>query len=113
MFSVEQQREQTSVSLGAAQEAGRCLCRYLEGVAKDEDRAAALSDDLMQELWGNLVRVYAAKVQHRPRDVVPPPPFRPGNGLSATEAVVTVLEMLKAVDVAVFELGMWQALGTY
>lgn len=89
------------------------MCRYLAGVARDEDRAEALPDELMQELWGNLVRVYAAKVKNRPRDLVPPPPFRPGNGLSATEAVVTVLEMLKAVDVAVFELGMWQCLGTY
>lgn len=89
------------------------MCRYLEAATRDEDRATALPDEVMQELWGNLVRVYAAKVQLRPRDTVPPPPFRPGTGIGATEAVVAVLEMLKAVDVAVFELGMWQALGTY
>jgi hypothetical protein len=106
-------REGTSLSRGAAQEVGRSLCRYLDGVSRDEDRAVALPDELLQHLWANLIKVYAAKVQHRPRDTMPPPPFRPGNGISATEAVVAVLEMLKAVDVAVFELGMWQALGTY
>lgn len=106
-------RVQTSLSREAARGVGRSLCRYLGGVTRDEDRAAALPDELLQELWENLIRVYAAKVEYRPRDTTPPPPFRPGAGISATEAVVVVLEMLKAADVAVFELGMWQALGTY
>jgi len=89
------------------------LCGYLEAIGREEDRAAALPDELLQRLWGAVIRTYMAKVQHRPDGAAPLSPFRRDAGVGATEAIVTALEVLKAVDVAVFELGMWQALGAY
>jgi hypothetical protein len=70
--------------------------------AGDADR---VPDEAVQQLLTAAVRLYAAKEEDRPR------PFPENDEVTATEVLVTVSEMLEAVDVEVFELGIWQAWG--
>ena len=44
-----------------------------------------------------------------PRATTPLPAFPEGAEVTATDAVVTTTAILKAVNVQLFELGMWQA----
>jgi hypothetical protein len=49
-------------------------------------------------------RLYTARVEaHETLDAIPK------NSISATDVMVTASGLLKAVDLAVFELGMWQS----
>lgn len=68
---------------------------------------AALGDEAVQALLAAAVRRYAA----RRATGEPLPAWPPAADVPATDVVVTVMAMLEAADVAVFELGMWQALG--
>lgn len=70
--------------------------------ADDADR---VPDEAVQQLLTAAVRLYAAKEGPRVR------PFPEDDEVTATEVLVTVSEMLEAVDVEVFELGIWQAWG--
>jgi hypothetical protein len=69
-----------------------------------------LSDGALQRLIGAVVRAYAARVEGSADRL---PALADGAAVTATEVIVTVSGLLRAVDVAVFELGMWQALGRY
>jgi hypothetical protein len=68
--------------------------------------ADLVPDAAVQQLLTAAVRLYAAKEGPRPRA------FAEGEEVTATEVLVTVSEMLEAVDVEVFELGIWQAWGS-
>lgn len=64
---------------------------------------AAVADTELQQLLAAAVRIYAAKnEQHESLKVFPP------HSVTATDVVVTATAMLDAVDVGVFELGMWR-----
>jgi hypothetical protein len=65
-----------------------------------------LSDSEIQALLARAVRLYAERVAVRD---TPLPAFPEGAEVTATDAVVTTTAILKAVNVQLFELGMWQA----
>jgi hypothetical protein len=65
-----------------------------------------LSDADVQALFAAVVRIYAERAEARDE---PLPAFPPDAGITATHAMIAVTAMLKAVNVQVFELGMWQA----
>lgn len=67
--------------------------------------AERTSDTEIQQMLARAVRLYAERAEQG--DV--PPAFPPGAEITATEIMVTVTAMLKAVNLQVFELGMWQA----
>jgi hypothetical protein len=63
------------------------------------------SDAQVQNILAKAVRLYAERAAERDTAL---PAFAP-DAASATDVMVTVTAMLKAVNVQVFELGMWQA----
>ena len=65
-----------------------------------------LSDSEVQALLARAVRLYAERVAARD---TPLAAFPEGAEVTATDAVVTTTAILKAVNVQLFELGMWQA----
>ena len=66
----------------------------------------ALSDGEIQALLARAVKLYAERAAVND---TPLPAFPDGAQVTATDAVVTITAMLKAVNVQLFELGMWQA----
>ena len=66
---------------------------------------AAVSDVDIQSLLARAVRLYAERAEQGDA----PPAFAAGAPVTATDVMVTVTAMLKAVNLQVFELGMWQA----
>ena len=64
------------------------------------------SDADIQAMLADAVRLYAERAQERDGGLAA---FPAGAAVTATEVMVTVTAMLKAVNLQVFELGMWQA----
>jgi hypothetical protein len=73
-----------------------------ETIALADER---LSDTEIQHMLANAVRLFAERAAERDGAL---PAFAPETA-TATEVMVTVTAMLKAVNLQVFELGMWQA----
>src|ERR1700750_1564094 len=65
----------------------------------------AISEDAMQALMGALCRVYAAQGANGKQYT----PIPEGQVVSPTGVMVTASGLLKAANLAVFELGMWQS----
>jgi hypothetical protein len=63
------------------------------------------SDAEIQDMLAKAVRHYAERAADRDGAL----PAFPADATTATEVMVTVTAMLKAVNLQVFELGMWQA----
>ncbi len=61
-------------------------------------------DETLQDLMSVAVRLYASRVE-RGGDVAAVKPA----AINATDALVTTIALLRAVNVQVFELGLWQA----
>ena len=89
----------------------------LEAPAETLARAAAVlaagiadpdhvPDAELRMLTANLVRLYAAKAENGMRTPLPPD----GGAVTVTETMLTVTDLLHAVNVQVFELSMWQAM---
>jgi hypothetical protein len=70
------------------------------------DAATRPSDAEIQAMLARAVRLYAERVAESEAAL---PAFPPDAPMTATEVMVTVTAMLKAVNLQVFELGMWQA----
>ncbi len=68
--------------------------------------ARALDDADVQALLAAAVRIYAERMEDRDEALAA---FPAGAGITATQAMVTITAILKAVNVQLFELGMWQA----
>jgi hypothetical protein len=69
--------------------------------------AEGLADSDIQALLGAAVRLYAQRTAEREE---PLPAFDAAAvGVNATDAMLATTAILKAVNVATFELGMWQA----
>ena len=66
----------------------------------------ALNDGEIQALLARAVKLYAERAAATD---TPLPAFPEDAQVTATDAVVTITAMLKAVNVQLFELGMWQA----
>ena len=64
------------------------------------------SDADIQAMLADAVRLYAERVAERDGAL---PAFPADAVVTATDVMVTVTAMLKAVNLQVFELGMWQA----
>ena len=79
------------------------LAREIERqFAKSDD---ALSVEAMQALMGALCRVYSAQVEGGARFT----PIPEGQVVSPTGVMLTASGLLRAANLAVFELGMWQS----
>jgi hypothetical protein len=70
--------------------------------AKDE---RALSVEAMQTLMGTLCRIYSTQVEGGATFT----PIPPGQAVSPTGIMLTASGLLRAANLAVFELGMWQS----
>ena len=89
---------QTGLSADAIKLAGE-----IEKAFKKSD--AAISEEAMQTLMGTLCRVYAAQVENGANYT----PIAEGQIVSPTGVMVTASGLLRAANLAVFELGMWQS----
>ena len=67
--------------------------------------AERLSDAEIQNMLAKAVRLYAERMEQRDGAL----PAFSSEQVTATEVMVTITAMLKAVNLQVFELGMWQA----
>jgi hypothetical protein len=65
-----------------------------------------ISDGEIQALLARAVKLYAERVAASETQL---PAFPEGAQVTATDAVVATTAILKAVNVQLFELGMWQA----
>jgi len=75
--------------------------------AVEREQIQDISDRDLQLLFASVVRVYAAKYVNNP-DLLPF--FRQSDNVTATDVAVSATGMLKAAEMAVFELGMWQTI---
>ena len=75
----------------------------LAAAMDDPDRIA---DADLRTLLASALRLYAAKAESGMRTPLPPD----GGGLTVTDAMVAVTDILHALNVQVFELSMWQAM---
>jgi hypothetical protein len=89
---------QTGLSADAIKLAGE-----IEKAFKKSDDA--ISEEAMQTLMGTLCRVYAAQVENGSKYT----PIAEGQIVSPTGVMVTASGLLRAANLAVFELGMWQS----
>ena len=89
---------QTGLSAEAIKLAGE-----IEKAFKKSDDA--ISEEAMQTLMGALCRVYAAQVENGSNYT----PISEGQVVSPTGVMVTASGLLRAANLAVFELGMWQS----
>lgn len=80
------------------------LRAFAEAVAR-VPKGEPIPDEVVQEGMTALVRLYAVKFQLGERWS----PFAPGRPVPATAAMIMSTSMLRAVNVEIFELGMWQA----
>jgi hypothetical protein len=75
----------------------------LGAAVTDPDR---IPDDALRALIASVVRLYALKAENGMRKPLP----LGGGGLTVTETMVTVTDLLHALNVQMFELAMWQAM---
>jgi hypothetical protein len=101
----------------AARPADKPKVELVDGASADAKRLAAVlergivdgkldlvSTEALQKLMAAVCRVYTARLEAG--DQIMPVPK---NSISATDVMVTASGLLKAADLAVFELGMWQS----
>lgn len=101
----------------AARPANKPKVELVEGASADAKRLASIlersivdgkldlvSTEALQKLMAAACRVYTARLEAG--DQIMPVPK---NSISATDVMVTASGLLKAADLAVFELGMWQS----
>jgi hypothetical protein len=70
-----------------------------------DGRLDVVSDEALQKVMAALCKTYSQQVQAN----VQAPPLDARSGVSATDVMITASGLLKAVDLQVFELGMWQS----
>lgn len=87
---------------GVSADAIRLAADIEREFAKRDD---ALSPEAMQALMTALCRVYAAQVENGARHT----PIPEGQVVSPTGVMLTASGLLRAANLAVFELGMWQS----
>ena len=107
----------TARSPVAARPVGKPKVELVEGASAEAKRLASVlersivdgkldlvSAEALQKLIAAACRVYTARVEAG-EPITPVPK----NSISATDVMVTASGLLKAADLAVFELGMWQS----
>ena len=87
---------------GASADANRLAAVLERGIV--DGKLDMVSAEALQKLMAAACRVYTARVEAG-EPITPVPK----NSISATDVMVTASGLLKAADLAVFELGMWQS----
>ena len=87
---------------GLSADAMKLAAEIEQAFKKSDD---AISEDAMQTLMATLCRVYAAQVENGATYT----PIAEGQIVSPTGVMVTASGLLRAANLAVFELGMWQS----
>ena len=82
----------------------RELVSWLQGTVARRD-GVNFPDEVLQELFAAALKLYEQKFEAGTRI----PPVSPDPELSATTTLITVSMLLKAADLELFELGMWQS----
>lgn len=82
------------------------LTRASEALAKAVAEPDRIPDDELRMLLARAIKLYAVKAEGGMRTPLPPD----GGGLTVTETMLTVTDLLHALNVQVFELSMWQAM---
>jgi hypothetical protein len=93
-------------SSDALERAAETLARAADLLAAGIADPGCIPDAELRALTANLVRLYAAKAEIGMRTPLPPD----GGAVTVTETMLTVTDLLHAVNVQVFELSMWQAM---
>jgi hypothetical protein len=92
------------IAVGSASAEATRLAGELDRAVKD-GRLDALSPQALQALMASLCRLYGAQVEAG-QDFLP---LAGRTSISPTEVMTTTSGILKAANLAVFELGMWQS----
>ena len=71
--------------------------------ALDQAEPDAISDDTLQKVLTAAVKLYAAKMERRGRELKP----FPDGAITATETVVAACAMIRAADLNIFDVAMW------
>jgi hypothetical protein len=82
------------------------LARAAELLAAAVTDSERVSDADLRALLANAVRLYAARAENGMRTPLPPQ----GGGVTVTDAMLAVTDLLHALNVQLFELSMWQAM---
>jgi hypothetical protein len=82
------------------------LTRAADALAAAVAEPDQIGDAELRALIANAVRLYAVKAESGMRAPLPPG----GGGVTVTDAMVTVTDLLHALNVQLFELSMWQAM---
>ncbi len=73
------------------------------------ERDARPSDAEIQNMLAEAVRLFAGRAEEHAQERDGALPAFAPDAATATDVMVTVTAMMKAVNLQVFELGMWQA----
>jgi len=82
------------------------LARAAEVLAAGVGDPDRIPDAELRTLMAGLLRLYAAKAENGMRTPLPPD----AGGVTVTDTMIAVTDLLHAVNVQVFELSMWQAM---
>jgi hypothetical protein len=89
---------------GDAQAEALRLAGVVEQAIKD-GKLDLLPPDALQALFASLCKLYAANVEQG----APYLPVGPRSGVTPTDVMVVASKLLRATNLQVFELGMWQS----
>jgi hypothetical protein len=82
------------------------LTRAADALAAAVAEPDRIGDAELRALIAGAVRLYAVKADNGMRAPLPPG----GGGVTITDAMLTVTDLLHALNVQLFELSMWQAM---
>jgi len=82
--------------------AGELAGRMAEAV--DERTLERVPDEALGQIFGSLIRVFAAKAQAGPT----PRPFARNSGIAITDVAICCTALMDSVGLSSFELGAWQ-----
>jgi hypothetical protein len=83
------------------------LARTADELANALGDPGRISDEALRAVIAAALKLYAAKAEAGMRT---PLPARNAGGLTITEAMIAVTDILHVLDVQLFELSMWQAM---
>ncbi len=95
----------TPAAKARSAEALRLAASIEAALQREAEDGIALDPQAVQALLAALCRVYSAHVENGPQYDI----CAAANPVTATDVMVTASALLKAANVAVFELGMWQS----
>src|SRR5262245_27954623 len=90
----------------ALQRPSEMLTQASEALAAALSDPQQIGDDALRSLLANALRLYAIKADTGMRTPLP----SDGGGVTVTDAMVAVTDILHALNVQMFELSMWQAM---